>query len=839
MTTRLPVHRTAILALVLAAAARAQEPLFAPPIHPSVNNIRGATPGDVNEDGFPDLVVWANGPAVMLNQAGAGFAAPVTVAGAAVSLHLADLNHDGHLDLIGVNAFDDVIKVALGAGNGSFGAFTDTATAADLRDVAVGDFDGDGHLDVAAAGLHSGRVSVHLGAGDGTLGPKQDYGPIGDYASAITAADLTGDGVLDLAVAIGNESEVALLFGDGDGTFTVQPPLVLPGPTEDVAALDLDDDGDLDLVVAMVASVELRAVFNNGGGGFSHSSFPYELPSSVNSLLVAADFDEDGRQDIAIGIGADDLVTVFRSTGLPGAGTLELMGTYFAGRSPQGLSCADVDLDGDLDLVAADIAGNEVRILRGEGDGSFRTAAGPWPAGVQALTVAAGDLDEDGRPDLVACGTGSSLNAGDGRFPQVSAWPVPSGTRPDAVVADFNGDGHLDVATANSAFGPVSATIVLGDGDGNPLAMKHLLNAGAWSWIDAADFDGDGDLDLVLGPGGTSGAAVVLVAFNDGSGGLTAAPQLDTEWFSAMGVCARDFNGDGAPDIAVAHDTFAGRISVFLGDGAGGFTEPVATEIKTTGGQRDLAAADFDGDGILDLAVTSYYSQFAVHLGHGNGTFGDPVLYGFLNNTFGLAIGDVDHDGIDDLVTADNHQFGTFGTLSVLTGHGDGSFEPAVSFKTGASPWQVAIADLDGDGWNDVATAPFGGTDVLLNRRGPWNELGHGLAGTQGIPRQTGNGTLVPGQPFKFTLRDARPFTTAYHVVGLSLLNHAFKGGVMVPSIDFINPFPVTNGQGTAVLAGPWINVPSGLTLYFQFWLPDPNGPFNFEASTAISGTTP
>jgi len=228
-----------------------------------------------------------------------------------------------------------------------------------------------------------------------------------------------------------------------------------------------------------------------------------------------------------------------------------------------------------------------------------------------------------------------------------------------------------------------------------------------------------------------------------------------------------------------------------------------------------------------------------VHPGNGDGTFGPATTYGVLNNPFGIAIADLDHDGLVDIVTADNHQFGDFGSLSVLVGNGDGSFQPAVQFKTGTSPWQVAVADLDGDGWNDLATVPAGGTDVMLNRRGPWNELGHGLAGTQGIPRQTGTGTMVAGQPFKFTLNDARPFTTAYHVVGLAPLLHAFKGGVMVPTIDFINTFPVTNPQGTVVLAGPWINVPSGLTLYFQFWLPDPEGPVNFAASTAVSATMP
>ena len=845
MTTRLPVRWIAVLSVAaLPATARAQsEPLFAPPIHPAVENIRGTAPGDVNEDGLPDLVVWAFGPSVMLGLQGGGFAAPVAVdPGQAVSCRLADFDEDGHLDIVAVNAFDDTIRTFAGHGDGTFDPFVSIDSAPDLRDAIVADFNDDGHLDLAAAGLHNGRVSVHLGHGDGTFDPKLDSGLVGDFASAVTAADLTGDGVLDLAVSSGNDAQVSLLVGDGDGTFTPVAPLLMPGGVADVGAIDLDGDGDRDLVVSMV-STGLRVVFNAGGGSFLAPAFAYPLPSFVNTRLVVADFDENGRDDVAIGIGANDMVVVYRSTGLAGGGTLVLAGTYITDRNPQQLSCADMDLDGDLDLIAANFDDHDVRILRGEGDGGFRTGTGPWPVGSDSVSVAAGDLNGDGRTDVVICGTGPALsvtlNAGNGHFPTATAWPVPSNLHFDAMIADFNGDGHADVATANWEPAAPGATIVLGAGNGQPLAVKTLtVPFGAWAWIDAADFDLDGDLDVVLGADGISSDGEILVAFNDGDGDLSPAPLLETGVPPAMSVCTGDFDEDGAPDIAVSHNSLDGRITIFLGDGAGGFARP--THIETDSAQRDLGAADFDGDGHLDLAAATYTGHIAVHAGLGDGTFGPASLFGSLpNGGFGLEIGDLDHDGIDDIATADLALFDDVGTLSVLIGNGDGSFQPATQFLTGKDCWRLALGDFDGDGWNDLVTAPRAGMDVLLNRRGPWNELGHGLAGVQGIPRQTGIGTLVPGQPFAFQLRDAKPLTTAFHVVGLSPLNHAFKGGVMVPSIDFINGFPFTNAQGNVTLAGPWIAAPSGLTLYFQFWQKDPAGAFGFSASTAISGTTP
>jgi len=201
-----------------------------------------------------------------------------------------------------------------------------------------------------------------------------------------------------------------------------------------------------------------------------------------------------------------------------------------------------------------------------------------------------------------------------------------------------------------------------------------------------------------------------------------------------------------------------------------------------------------------------------------------------------LAAGDVDHDGVVDLVVGQ-------GSLSIFHGEGDGSFTFVEPVTLAVGSTRVVVADLDGDGWGDLAGSKGGDSSselwVLRNQHGPWNDLGHPLTGTAGLPRQTGEGSLIGGESFKFRLRDAKPLTKAYHVVGIATLNAPFKGGVMVPTINFVNAFPTTNAQGEVTLAGHWIAFPSGLSLYFQFWLPDPAGPAGFAASNAISATMP
>lgn len=335
----------------------------------------------------------------------------------------------------------------------------------------------------------------------------------------------------------------------------------------------------------------------------------------------------------------------------------------------------------------------------------------------------------------------------------------------DAVGADFDGDGVPDLAAVSWHPNP-ELSILFGDGRGGYFEPVRLpLSLGSLG-VAAADFDRDGDLDLVVSDTGQRWEGTSFTHFrNDGArrfalGGRFACGR------GPSGITAADFNGDGAPDVAVAHDdyiAFGQSIAVVFGDGAGGFGPP--TILGLTPGTYDIEAADWDGDGDVDLVVGHEQPRVTLLRNQGGGSFvvagtltplpmgsvfrepdlllGDPdgdgdidVLYsgagsvnsarsGFVNlfrnrggGTFGaperldlpemdgasgLWLADVDQDGALDLLAADG-----LATWAWLRGDGMGGFLAARSYRAGHGPFRFVIGDLDRDGHRDVTVVARG-----------------------------------------------------------------------------------------------------------------------------------
>jgi hypothetical protein len=270
--------------------------------------------GDFNHSGHPGLAVaeWPNEAAVILLGNGDGTFDPSSAVfayapGEPISaVETADFNADGNLDLAIVNQILGVSLVDLGYGKGAFNTAGDLYTQGFPTGVAVGDFNGDGKLDVAVAGAGSTKypdsgVAVSLGNGDGTF--TQATGSpfsLGQSLSAIVAADFNGDGKLDVAVtdAVGNA--VLVLLGNGDGTF--QPPVTIPVGNDPQAIVvgDFNNDGKLDLAVANDGDGTVTLLLGNGDGTFTEaSSSPYTVGGSPLAI-VAADFNGDGKLDLAV-----------------------------------------------------------------------------------------------------------------------------------------------------------------------------------------------------------------------------------------------------------------------------------------------------------------------------------------------------------------------------------------------------------------------------------------------------------------------------------------------------------------------------------------------------------
>ena len=328
-----------------------------------------------------------------------------------------------------------------------------------------------------------------------------------------------------------------------------------------------------------------------------------------------------------------------------------------------------------------------------------------FPAGPNPIALTLGDFNNDGKLDLavadgiICCDFGYVsilLGNGDGTFQAAVAYGV--GRNPFWVTtADFNGDGKLDLATANYLDGTIS--ILIGNGDGTFQSAVNYAVGVEPSSIAVGDFNADGKLDLAVSNAVSNSVSILL-----GNGDGTFAPQIDyAAGTEANWIAVGDFNGDGKLDLAVANFTQNNTISILLGNGDGSFQPPVS--YGTGSLPYSILTADLNGDGKLDLAVTNAQANtLSVLIGNGDGSFQQHVDYPTGSNPSSIAVGDVNGDGHLDLVTG-NH---ASNTASLLLGNGDGTFRQNIDFSSGSAAFSVAgvaIADFNGDGSLDLAVA--------------------------------------------------------------------------------------------------------------------------------------
>ncbi len=331
-------------------------------------------------------------------------------------------------------------------------------------------------------------------------------------------------------------------------------------------------------------------------------------------------------------------------------------------------------------------------------------------AGVCALVVT--DFNADGHPDIAAI---SSFNFvfvlvgnGDGTFQPAANYPVGNG--PNSVVAaDFNGDGTLDLAVVNGSDGTVS--VLLGNGDGTFAPQKKYAAGSSPGTLLAADVNGDGKLDLIvsLAPAPPP-KGMISVLLGNGDGTFEKGAHYDTGGENVDTMTAGDFNNDGIVDV-VAFDHNIDSASVLLGIGEGGFGAPAFFKFPAQAVFESALPIDFNGDGNLDLAVTWGWSRpqagIFVMLGNGNGAF--PSIHNFISgfSPMGLGAGDFNADGVLDLAVTDWNAE----DFAVLLGeHQDTGFDPPLGYSTGTTPEGLALGDFNGDGKLDAAIAlPNGG----------------------------------------------------------------------------------------------------------------------------------
>jgi len=509
--------------------------------------------------------------------------------------------------------------------------------------------------------------------------------PVGGYPQSVVAAELNGDGKLDLAVpSQGSQapqgpgttnSGVSLLFGKGDGTFQAEQRLNVGGSAFEVAAADINQDGARDLIVTRFG--------------------PTDTANPYHSVVVL------------LGNGNGSFQPPLR----------------FNVYSPGPISVADMNGDGKLDLVVGNHLGSTLSegalsLLLGNGDGTFQPLQG-FSARVSDAAIAVADVNGDHIPDILAAGAGVSdgfntpldgvsvlLGNGNGSFRAPQIFPVRFDPRA-MIVRDLNGDGILDIATANVSGYTVS--VLLGNGNGTFQAERQFPSGLNPFSLAADDINHDGILDLVVGneisfskgdftAGRGSNTDTISVLFGNGDGTFQAR-QTITVGDGPHAVAVADTNADNNADI-VAVNRISDDVSVLIGNGDGTF--PTQKRFTTGNFPSSLVLGDFNGDRIPDAVTTnSLSSDLSFLLGNGDGTFQTRQSFALGPPLVAAVTADINGDHTLDLVAVDSGA----GAVSVLRGNGNGTFQERVSFPVGSLPAMVAVVDINADGSPDLVTA--------------------------------------------------------------------------------------------------------------------------------------
>jgi hypothetical protein len=692
---------------------------------------------------FGALVLCLPQPA----QAAPLFPNPVYVTGHnPYGLAVADFNRDGIQDLVvanfeqGYDGGTGTLSLFLGHGDGTFADGVLIPTSQHPSDVLAADLNGDGVGDLLVQFYASGEVVVMLGRGNGTFRPET---LVASAVYRMRWADFNDDAAPDLFVEVAAaDGPFRALLGRGDGTFDVMP-AVDPGPLQDAINIDFNGDGRDDVVVLRYISGEdpkQMVVFQGAGDGSFVQAGAFTADDYVAGMTVA-DLDGDGREDLGVEFyhprpsGSNEDFAPYYSVGdgtfVMGPKEMETYTSY--------LIAYDRNGDGIQDYVRIGVDG--VIPYLGQGNRTFSRMT-TFYTGSEVRGVVTGDFERDGRLDLaILANQGEAVfiyagNATGSYGPHIDTTLRDS--YPGGVVTDdFNGDGKLDIAAV--VLDQNQVAIELGHGDGSfgaptyfPAGMGGLLLAGA-------DMNHDGHLDLVVADRNWDnpppdpippGFVSILIGNGDGTFHLPATYQ-DPALLTGNAMHVRDLDGDGTPDVVVAGYTdYNGNVPPDLAYFHGNADGTLATPVHLSAGTENeypygwtfpmaVDSGDFDHDGLRDIVVAVSGLPFApvpvagtarILRGLGGGAFSSPITVGTGSNIEDVAVADLDGDGDEDIAVANpsTHVSPDYGGLYVLANDGMGAFTQSALIPAGFAPSEVQVADMTGDGVPDLVASTNG-----------------------------------------------------------------------------------------------------------------------------------
>ncbi len=706
------------------------------------------------------------------------------------SVYSVDIDGDSDNDIVAAS-FESGMIVWLRNINGT-GTFefqqTVTSEVDSVEEIVCNDIDGDGDPDIVSASRAGNMIAWYENEdGLGTFGPQQVISTTAEGACFVFCADLDGDGDSDVLSASDIDNE-AVWYENTDGEGTFGPEQIIDNQADSlkcVFSVDIDGDEDFDVVTTSYNNDTIAWYENtNGQGDFGAQQIVSTEANGAHSVYCV-DIDNDGDNDIVASLQLDNAIVWFEN--MNGLGNFSFGGIVtLIVAGARSVHCADIDLDGYVDVVATSVIDDKVswyENINGTGNFGYQHLLTAVAGEVMAVTCA--DLDNDGDIDVISGIQNygdlvwfENLNAqGEYSYPYRI---IPVVNDPVSVCcSDMDGDGDNDIVVG-SMFFPRISWLDNTNGYGDFSLQRTVSDQGEGIIsIFASDIDGDGDNDILSAS--RSENKIAWYENFDGLGSFSTQREITRFAMGAISVYSTDLDGDGDEDVISAAENSSSICWYENMDGLGNFS--ASNYIHTNFGVHSVLCSDLDGDGDSDvISAGALWEEGMVDLFSairwsenmdGTGTFdqASTIIGGVETDRHYSAIccGDVDGDSDNDIIYScedyiewgidnnfgwlENDGEGNFttdhpidaftGTISLycidLDNDGDndiitsstswyenldgaGNFSPA-RYLSGASA-SVASADLDGDGDNDVVNASFASNSVNWSR----NELtDHGM----------------------------------------------------------------------------------------------------------------
>ncbi|MEM3042547.1 MAG: FG-GAP-like repeat-containing protein [Thermoplasmata archaeon] len=652
-----------------------------------------------------------------------------------------DLNSDGLTDVAVVNSGSDTVSVL--RQNRTFRTLEAQLTynfGPGLAAAAIGDLNGDSREDLAVACAGSGTLEVLYQASDGSLGSATRY-VSGGGARGLAIGDFNRDGRKDVVVVNSNDGTISLFLQSPPGLLERKAVIQAGSAPWAVAAGDVNLDGKDEAVVVCRGDSTL-VVFRQDPSEFLVRDSIYEVGAGPVCIAIG-DLNRDSRKDVVVAEQNSSSIGLLlqSSNGSLGPRTAVPLDS-----APASVACGDVSYDGRSDVVAACPASNRTVVLLQQSEGllappdDYRTGSSP-----SFSTIA--DLNLDGKCDIAVA------SSGDGTLGVLLMRPTPPAKLNQMVsyaassapigldIADLNADGLEDAVVGNAGSNTVGVFL---QGQDGRLQAQRSYSLSTPLGLTTCDLNLDGRTDII---GASQGSNEIVILYQTSNGDFTGSPVRCPVNLSTGGlyiVDAGDLNSDGRPDIAVSGvvtNLDEPNVVVVLMQNPS--TGEFDTQLNLTcAGARGVAIGDVNHDGRNDLCcVASTDTELHIHLQQPDGTLrATPVRYSTDSYPHGLRVADINHDGRNDVVVA----CWNANSLNIFYQTASGELAPRKVLSVSSLGVDVEVGDYDSDGLRDLAVSHYSGSSTLslLNQTREGAFLGPTSLSTGNRPAMIASGDL-------------------------------------------------------------------------------------------------